>query len=459
MNQPQSIALFFPEIRELLTERNYSLLKQVMKACSPLDFADVWKKFTEEERLQVFKLLPANSALKLFEILHLEDQRFLLAKLNEESVTPILDNLNSPDLAKIFHRMSPRAVKKMTGLIKRQESLAQIDIVMKYPENTVGSLMHPEFIRLSPKMTANQALNRLQAITRPGQKEHLYSLFVTDEDMKLLGTLSLQDLVSAPEDEQLYEMMSSCEQIKLKPEMDQEPAAQLFSKYDLSSAPVVGSDDRLLGVLTVKDIVSVIRQEAAEDIAKMAGTKMIELDEPSAFKIVRFRSPWLIVTLVGGTFISMIIKSFEPLLAEIIALASFSPLIAGMGGNVGTQSASVVVRQLALGQVTGSKKKLQIVTREMGVGILMGALYGTVLALVAYGIYGQQYGYHFSLVVGSAMLTAMTIAATMGAVGPLLFDNFGIDPATAAGPIVSTTTDIFSNLIYFSMAAWLLWHH
>jgi len=459
MNQPQSIALFFPEIRELLAEKSYPLLKQVIKACSPLDFADVWKKFNEDERLQVFKLLPSNSALKLFEILPLEDQRFLLAKLNEESVTPILDNLNSPDLAKIFHRLPPRAVKKMTSLIKRQDSLAQIDIVMKYPENTVGSLMHPEFVRLSPKMTANQALNRLQAITRPGQKEHLYSLFVTDEDMRLLGTLSLQDLVSAPEDVQLHELMSSCAQIKLKPELDQELAAHLFSKYDLSSAPIVDAQDRLMGVLTVKDIVSVIRQEAAEDIAKMVGTKSQELNERSAFRIVRFRSPWLIVTLIGGTFISLIIKAFEPLLSEIIALASFSPLIAGMGGNVGSQSATVVVRQLALGEVKSAARRAQIVLREMGVGILMGVLYGVVLGLVAYAIYGQQYGYNFSIVIGSAMLTAMTIAATMGAVGPLLFDNFGIDPATAAGPIVSTTTDIFSNLIYFSMAAWLLWHH
>ena len=459
MNQPQSIALFFPEIRELLAEKNYQLLKQVIKACSPLDFSDVWKKFTEEERLQIFKLLPANSALKLFEILDLEHQRFLLAKLSEENVTPLLDNLNSPDLAKIFHRMPARAVKKMTSLIKRQDSLAQIDIVMKYPEKTVGSLMHPEFVRLSPRMTANQALNRLQAITRPGQKEHLYSLFVTDEDMKLMGTLSLQDLVSAPEDVQLHELMSSCAQIKLKPELDQEIAAQIFSKYDLSSAPVVDFQDRLMGVLIVKDIVSVIRQEAAEDIAKMVGTRSQELNERSAFRIVRFRSPWLIVTLIGGTFISLIIKAFEPLLSQIIALASFSPLIAGMGGNVGSQSATVVVRQLALGEIRGTARRLQIILREMGVGILMGVLYGTVLGLVAYAVYGQQYGYNFSIVVGSAMLTAMTIAATMGAVGPLLFDNFGIDPATAAGPIVSTTTDIFSNLIYFSMAAWLLWNH
>jgi magnesium transporter len=459
VDQPQSIALFFPEIRELLAEKNYSLLKQVLKAISPLDFADVWKKFTEEERLQIFKLLPSNSALKLFEILPLEEQRHLLAKLNEENVTPILDNLDSPDLAKIFHRMPPRAVKKMTSLIKRQEALAHIDTVMKYPEKTAGSLMHPEFVKLSPRTTAKQALSCLSAIMRPGQKEHLYSLYVTDEQNRLMGTLTLQDLVAAPEDERLHEMMTSIEQIKISPETDQEEVSKLFSKYQLTSAPVVDKENKLIGVLTVGDIISVVRQEAAEDIAKMAGTRATELNERSAFRIVRFRSPWLIVTLIGGTLISMIIKSFEPLLSEIIALASFSPLIAGMGGNVGSQSATVVVRQLALEQVGSSASRLKIILRELGVGILMGTMYGLVLGLIAYLFYGQQYGYQFSLVVGSAMFTAMTIAATMGAVGPLLFDNFGIDPATAAGPIVSTTTDIFSNLIYFSMAAWLLWHH
>ncbi len=458
MNQPQSIALFFPEICELLGTKDYSLLKTVLKACSPLDFADVWKKFNEEERLQVFKLLPANSALKLFEILPLEDQRFLLAKLNEESVTPLLDNLNSPDLAKIFHRMPARAVKKMTSLIKRQDSLAQIDIVMKYPENTVGSQMHPEFVRLSPRMTANQALNRLQAITRPGQKEHLYSLFVTDEDLSLLGTLSLQDLVSAPEDVQLHELMTSCAQIKMKPELDQELAARLFSKYDLSAAPVVDAQDRLMGILTVKDIVSVIRQEATEDIAKMVGTRAKDLREESAFKIVFFRMPWLIVTLCGGFLISLIIHHFEPVLAKAIALASFSPLIAGMGGNVGSQSATIMVRSLALGHLETSRDRAKAIWREFSVGVMLGGIYGLALALFAYAIYGHQFGVEFGIVVAVGMGTSMTVAATMGAVEPIVFHRIGIDPATATGPLITTVTDIISNFTYFTLASALLLH-
>ena len=458
MSHPQSIALFFPEIRELLTEKNYSLLKQVLKACSPLDFSDVWKKFSEDERLQIFKLLPVNSALKLFEILDLDDQRFLLAKLNEDSVTPILDNIDSPDLAKIFHKMSPRTVKKMTSLIKRQDALAQIDTLMKYPEKTAGSLMHPEFIKLSPKMTANQALLRLQAITRPGQKEHLYSLYVTDERGKVMGTLSLQDLVSAPPDEQLYEMMSSVESIKVLPETDQEDVAKLFSKYDLSSAPVTDKDAKLIGVLTVKDILTIVRQEASEDIAKMVGTRAKDLREESAFKIVIFRMPWLVVTLFGGFLVSLIIQHFQPVLAKALALASFSPLIAGMGGNVGSQSATIVVRSLALGHLETAKERANAIWREFSVGVMLGGLYGLTLAGFAYFIYGHHYGVEFSIVVAVGMGTSMTVAATMGALEPIIFHRIGIDPATATGPLITTITDIISNFTYFSIATALLLH-
>ena len=457
MNQPQSIALFFPEIRELLQEKNYTLLKQLLKACSPLDFADVWKRFTEEERLQIFKLLPANSALKLFEILEIEEQKFLLAKLNEESVSPLLDNIDSPDLAKIFHKMSPRAVKKMTGMIRRQDALAHVDQVMQYPENTAGSLMHPEFVKLAPKMTARQALLCLQAITRPGQKEHLYGLYVTDDGGKILGTLTLQDLVSAPPDEQLYEMMSSVETIKVKPETDQEEVSKTFSKYQINSAPVVDDQNCLIGVLTAGDIISVVRQEATEDIAKMAGTQAADVLEHSVFRIVRLRMPWLVVTIFGEIFASYIIKSYETTLTKIIALASFSPLIAAMGGNVGSQSATIVVRSIALGQVNGHQK-FKTIFREMRVGLMLGILYGTFLGLVAYVLYGQRYTIEFSYVVGLGMCISMTIAATMGAIEPIIFDRLGIDPATATGPLITTITDILTIFSYFTLATLLLIH-
>lgn len=457
IDQPHSVALLAPEIKELLHTKEYTLLKQVLKDTNPLDFADTWKMFNEEERLQLFKLLPMSSALKIFEILDIEEQRQLLEKMSSESVMPILEGMHSPDVAKIFHTMPPRALRKMTSLIKRQEALAHVDYLMKFPQHSAGSLMHPEFIKLTPKLTAKQAVQRISACARPGQKEHLYALFVVDNDGRAIGSLNLQDLISAPEDEKLSELMSSVEGIKVKPETDQEAVSNLFSKYNLTSAPVVDGAGHLLGVLTIKDIISIVRQEATEDIAKMAGTTATEFHERSLFRIMRVRMPWLVVTLFGGTFISLIIRSFEPILAQVIALASFSPIIAGMGGNVGTQSATIIVRSMALGK-WNRQQKLKTVFKEFGIGLMLGVFYGAVLGGIAYIFYGAQYGVNFSIVVASAMCTAMTIAATMGALGPMIFDRVGIDPAIAAGPIVSTTTDIISNIIYFSMATLLLSH-
>ena len=453
--QLHPIALLVPEIKELLQEKNYTLLKQVLRECNPIEFTDFWKKFDEEERLQIFKLLPAAAALRLFEILDIEDQRFLLAKLNEDSVTPLLENMHSPDLAKLFHKMSPRMVKKMSGLIKRQEALAHVDLLMKYPENTAGSLMHLEFIKLTPKLTAKQALLLIQAITRPKQKEHLSALYVTDDDGKLLGAVDLHDLIIAPEDEKLSDMMTSVEGIKVKPETDQEEVAKLFSKYRLTSAPVIDENGKLIGILMLDDIISVVRQEATEDIAKMAGTRAVDIKERSVFRIMQFRMPWLVVTLFAGIVISFIIRHYEPILNKVIALVSFTPIIAGMGGNVGSQSATIVVRSIALGQINGHQK-MKTIFREMRVGLFMGLIYGVILGVIGYLIYGAQYHAEFSLVVAVGMCTSMTVAATMGAIGPILFDRVGIDPATATGPIITTLTDVLTVLTYLSFATLLL---
>ena len=455
MEQLQSVALLIPEIKELLAQKNFALLKQVMRECNPIHFADCWKRFSEDERLHIFMLLPTNSALKLFEILDIEDQRYLIGKLNEENMTPILEGMNSQELARIFHKMPQRAVNKMTSLIKRQEALAHIDLLMQYPEHSAGSLMHPEFVKLTPRLTAKQALSRLQAITRPNQKEHLYSLFVTDDEGKVLGALTLQELVSAPEDMRLSELMTSIEGVKVRPDTDQEEVAQLFAKYHLDAVPVTDESCKLLGVLTTKDIISIVRQEATEDIAKMVGTKAMDLKERSVFRIVKLRTPWLVMTLFAGLLNSVLIRYFEPVLAQVIALASFLPLIAGMGGNVGSQSATIMVRNIALGTVNGHNK-IRTIFREMRVGMLLGLMYGIIMGGVAFFAYGSVYHFRFSVVVALGMATSMTVAATMGAIGPLILDRFGVDPATATGPLITTTTDTATILTYFTLASFLL---
>ncbi len=461
IQQPHPVKLLFPEIKELLAEKDYTLLKQVLRECSPIGLSDFWQKFTPEEQIQIFKLLPTNSALKLFEILEVHDQQYLLSKLGEETVTPLLENVPSPELVKIFNQMSPRAVKTMRNLIKKQEALAHIDMLMKYPENTAGSLMHPEFIKLTPRMTAKHALSLLQVIARPNQKEHLFSLFVTDAEGRVMGSLDLQSLLASPATEVLSELMNSVEAYKIRPEMDQEEVSKIFSKYDLSSAPVVDETNKLIGTLVVRDILAVQRNEATEDLAKMVGTDATDFTdgrESSVGRTLRYRMPWLLVTLFGGILVSFIIKAFEPVLMKIIALAAFSPLIAAMGGNVGAQSATIVVRSLALGHISTAKEKAKTVFHEIQVGMSLGLLYGLLLAGAAYLIYGGRYHWEFSLAIMIGMWTSITVAATMGALEPIFFHRIGIDPATATGPLITTITDIISNLTYYSLATYLLLH-
>lgn len=450
------IKLLFPEIKELLGDKNYPLLKQVLRECNPVGFLDSWRNFTRDEQLEVFNLLPTRLALKLFEILDIDDQQFLLGKVDEESAGPLLEGMASPEIAKILHKMNPRVVKKMKHLIKRQEALSHIDLLMKYPRDSAGSLMHPEFIKLGPKLTAKQALSTLQAIARPNQKEHLFSLFVTDPEGKVLGALDLQTLLGAAEDEKLSELMTSVEPFKVRPEMDQEEVSKLFGRFGLDAAPVVDREERLIGILTLKDILSVERREATEDIAKMVGTRAIDIRETSVLKTVKYRMPWLVVTLFGEILVSLIIKSFEPVLAKVIALASFSPLISAMGGNVGSQSATIVVRSLALGQINTPHQKLRTFLHEAKVGMMLGLSYGILLGIVAYLLYGSRYHWGFSLSVMIGMWTSITVASSMGALEPIFFHRIGIDPATATGPLITTITDIISNLAYYSLATFLL---
>ncbi len=454
----QPITLLIPEIKELLAEKDYTLLKQVLKDCNVVGLADSWKKFAEEEQLQIFRLLSGAAALRLFKALDIEDQHHLLSKLSEENMAPLLINLTSPNLVEIFHKMPPRTVNRMRAFMKRGETLARVDLLMKYPEKTAGSLMHPEFIKLSPKLTARQALSRLQAVVRPQHKEHLSALYVTDDQSKLLGAVDLYDLLAASEDEKLSEIMTSVEGIKVKPETDQEEVASLVSKFGLSSVPVADDDGRLTGIIPAKDMISVVQQESTEDIAKMAGTHALDLKESSVLKTVGYRTPWLVVTLFGGLIVSFIIKHFEPVLAKVIALASFSPLISAMGGNVGSQSATIVVRSLALGEIKDKKDKIRTIFHEAKVGLLMGLMYAAFLGFMAYLFYGAQYHWQFSFAVAFAMLTSITIASTMGAVEPIFFDRIGVDPATATGPLITTITDILTNLIYYSLASFLWFH-
>jgi magnesium transporter len=321
-----------------------------------------------------------------------------------------------------------------------------------FPPHTAGSLMHTDILSLGPKMTAQQALDQVRVASRLHRTSDLNVLYVTDEPGRLMGALTPQSLIAAPRDMRLAQIMGPVQLIKVRADVDQEEAAKVFSKYKLLAAPVVDQDNRLLGVLTVDDILHVISQEATEDIAKMAGTTAEELEDATAGRVARLRMPWLITTCLAEVGVSAIVRGFESTLAQAVALASFMPLIAAMGGNVGAQSSTLCVRGLATGHIQPSQWK-KMAGRELRAGIYMGLGYGVAVGLAAAVIYGGRFGAAFPVVVGIGVLFSMTVASTMGAVEPFVLHHFKMDPAVAVGPLVSTMTDLLSVTAYLSLAA------
>jgi magnesium transporter len=315
--------------------------------------------------------------------------------------------------------------------------------------------MHPPSVPLESSLTARQALEKFQAVLRPGSAMPVSMLFVVGRDGRLLSAVELRDLLAAPPDMRLSELASSIELIKLAPTADQEEAARLFDRFGLAAAPVVDDSDRLVGIVTMDDILQVVQKEASEDIAKLAGTSAEELRSRSVLEVVGLRMPWLLVTVAGGAMVSLIIRHFEATLQQILALASFTPLIAGMGGNVGTQSSMIVVRGLATGELSDARL-LPTMGRECLAGMVLGLVYGAAAALAAALLYGGAVPPRFPYVVGSAMWVSMTVAATMGAAVPFALKRAGTDPANATGPFITTSTDILTTLLYLGVATAIL---
>lgn len=450
MSSLQPSALFIPEIKELLRRKEYRELKADLMEINPADLAEGWARLAPFERIVTFKLLPIVRACELFEELDADQQMQLLSALEFNALGPVLEEMGPEAAAALFHRLPERSLRRMITLVRRSQT-ARPDPERVFPANTAGSLMHTDSLTLGPKLTAQQALDLVRSVSRLHRMSDLNVIYVVDDQGRLMGVVTPRALIAAPRDMRMSQLMGPVQLIKVRADMDQEVAAQVFSKYKLMAAPVVDQDNRLLGVLTVDDILHVISQEATEDIAKMAGTTAEELEEASPGRIARLRMPWLITTCLAEVVVSAIVRGFEATLAQAVALASFMPLIAAMGGNVGTQSSTLCVRGLATGHVQpGDWKKMA--RREFLAGLYMGAGYGLAVAAVAYVTYHGRFGFAFPVVVFTGVLFSMTIASTMGAIEPFILHSFKMDPAVAVGPLVSTMTDLMSVTAYLTLA-------
>ena len=374
----------------------------------------------------------------------------LIKNETPERLAEILQEASSNEQAYLMGVVDEKFANSVIELLQIEEQ-EELEEMMAYPEDSAGILMYTDVFTLHEDTKAREAIYALQD---QEDAEMVFYLYTLDDDARLTGVISLRDLVTTPGDTMLKDIMSKNIQA-VRPETDQEEVARIVSQYNFLAVPVVDSEEHLLGIVTVDSIVDVIREEATEDFLQLAGAgKDREILLKSSWENARVRLPWLFASWIGGILAAFIIGIFDSLLENVIALAAFIPVIIGMGGNVGTQSSTIIVRGLATGRVS-FENSMKVLLKEMRVGLILGLLYGLLLGIFAIFQFIDTSPL-LGLVVGLSISISMILAATIGSLVPLVLNRFEIDPAIATGPFVTTAIDIIGVTFYFLIAKSLL---
>jgi magnesium transporter len=424
-------------------------ISKMLKKSHPADVAYLFRELELRDQQLLFSLIddPEVSATVISELDPGVGAQ-LLEKLEKEEITEVLEGMAYDDAVDVIQNL-PEELAEEILLEMEDEDSQEIEQLMQYDEETAGGIMATEFFSLQEELTVKEAIAALQ---EQEDAEMVFYLYVTNAHNHLVGILSLRKLLTVSPSRKLKDIMAG-DVISVRTDMDQEEVAKVVEKYNILAVPVVDETNKLMGIITVDDIIDVIRAEATEDIYKMAGASDEELILGyKSFRIARLRLPWLLTNLLGGVVTGYLMWKYRVTLEAVIALITFIPVITGMGGNVGAQSATIVVRGFATGRVEMSAIR-RVFLKEIRVGIIMGAVCGMTVGVIAFFWHGNPY---LGLVVGIAMMVAMTVAATMGVMAPTFFKKIGVDPAIAAAPFVQTANDITGILIYFTTATFFL---
>ena len=437
-------------LRLLRRHADTNLIKLIKKT-HPADLAIVFRYFDEDQQHEVFSLMNNNEHTLEF-LIELDDL-FIANLLKYESIDKIarlIQNASTNEQSYLLGALDNDQAQSVIEQLKIEEQ-EEIEEIMAYPDDSAGVLMATDVFTLHKNTTCGKALRTLQDHK---DAEMVFYIYITDDDNSLVGIASLRALATTPPDTLLKDIMVK-KVHKVSPETDQEEVAQLVAQYNYLAVPVVDSGNSLLGIVTVDDVVDVIREEATEDFLQMAGAgKDREILLKSSWENARIRIPWLLASWIGGIIASYVIGNFENMLENIIVLASFIPIIIGMGGNVGTQSSTIVVRGMATGRITIGNE-LTIIIKELKVGLLLGVLYGIMLGIFA-GFRFIETNPMIGTVVGLSICSSMLIATGVGTLTPLVLRKLDIDPAVATGPFVTTSIDILGVFLYFLIAGFLL---
>ena len=437
-------------VRKFVRKGSRASISKLLGKVRPEDVAVMLRGLTPAERFDVFRILIDDYPEAAGDVLAELDANVrleLLERLEPGAIAAILETMPVDDSVFVVESLPEELRDRVLELVGL-DHLTEVQSQLVYSDDSAGRIMTREFFALPESTTAREAVATIQ---EQRDVELILYLYVVDEQERLVGVSSLRQILLARPTATLAEIMTR-DVISVGPETDQEEVAQLATRYDLLAIPVLDEDGRLLGVVTYDDIVDVVREEATEDFYKMAGTSEEEiLYQERSVKVASIRLPWLLVNLAGGVVTGMLLEHFQVRLQEALFLLTFVPVIMGMGGNVGTQTSTIAVRGLAtgrLGRGDGSTRRFR--WRQLMVGMLRGVACALVVAVAAVLL---QQNPLYSVVVGGAMLIALVLASMNGALIPLVFERLGIDPAIASGPLVTTSNDITGILIYFGLAS------
>jgi magnesium transporter len=447
MARPKQIDLLRP-LRRNETRRVARILQRIddVQLAKQLDNAPA----ADQDR--ILQMLSVERRASVFAHLRMETAAELVQRLAPEEVALMLEDLEADDVADILGRVEESRLRQILTRLEPREA-DEVEQLLGYDENTAGGRMSLDFIRVYDNVTVAEAVRTVQEVSDP--PDHAFYVYVVDEDERLVGAVSLRTLLVGGRDQPIREVMEP-ELVYVDREADQEEVADIAARYDLVVVPVVDDERRLVGVVTIDDIVDVIREEATEDILKMAGAGEELFETRSFWSSLRNRMPWLLAAAAGGLLVAFALSGFEVALATVPILALFMPVIAGMGGNVGTQSSTIVVRGLAVGYVESGMVG-RLVLREMSLGLVLGAIYGLLIAVIAPFIGATvEDPVALGVVLTLGMMGSMTIAAAVGTSIPLLMNRIKIDPAVSTGPFVTTAVDILGLMFYFWLATVLL---
>lgn len=439
------------EIRELLETKQYTRLRQKLTDLNEADIAAGMEELEEPDMLKMFRILPKSMAADIFSYLDVDNQQLIISTLSDKEAAGIINNLMADDATDLLEEMPANIVKKLLASAN-PETRRDINHLLQYPEDSAGSIMTVEYVDLKENLTVLEAINRIRKVGL--DSETINICYVLDSKRTLKGTVALRYLLLSQPDEVIGDIMHE-NVIAINTLMDQEEVAQMFQKYDFTAMPVVDNENRLVGIITVDDIMDILQEETTEDIEKMAA--IVPSDKPymktSVLETWKKRMPWLLLLMISATFTGKIISSFENALSTYVVLTAFIPMLMDTGGNAGGQASVTIIRGLSLNEIEFTDM-LSIVWKEARVAVLCGVTLS--LANFAKLMLLDRVGLMVALVVCITLVIAVIIAKLVGCMLPMFAKKLGFDPTVMASPFVTTIVDALSLLVYFQIASTLL---